>query len=162
MRIQKLFLSSSGFTLLELLVVIMVIGAVAMLGVSSFANYSRDQRFNQAVLTFVNTLNTAKSKAYAQDKQTSFAECAANRALNGYSVSFNANSYSLLINCSGGSRTLSTVSLTAFSTSITTAPRTVSFKVLTGAVSGSGNIVFTSSGKNKTVNITPVGVITVQ
>jgi prepilin-type N-terminal cleavage/methylation domain-containing protein len=162
MKRNNLLKVPSGFTLIELLIIIAVIGMLSSLGVSSFIGYSRSQTLSQATANFVNTLNTAKSKAYSQVKPDLLAACSGNNTLNGYIVSLTSNSYLLNVSCSGGPpSTLSTTSLGNIT--ITPAPKTIFFQVLTGGVVGDGKVTITDSyGKSKTVTISPIGVIKVQ
>jgi prepilin-type N-terminal cleavage/methylation domain-containing protein len=156
MKISNFIKSQKAFTLIELLVVVAVIGMMSVIGVASFISYNKNQTLQQAVSDFVNTLNTAKSKAYSQTKTSS---CSG--SLDGYSVRIVNNSYSLYIVCSGVSSQLTTPPVLA---NITIAPNeNIFFQVITGGVTGNGNVVFTQVGGNsKTVKISSVGVITAQ
>ena len=155
MKITRLILTQKGFTLLELLLVMVVIAAIAGIGVTTFNSYSKNQAFSQAVFDFVNTLNTAKARAYSQVVPSG---CI---SLEAYSVSFTSNSYSMNVVCSGVSTVVKTTNFPGSAISITTTPRTITFSVLTGGVIGNGSVVFSGYGGayTKTVNISPVGVI---
>jgi prepilin-type N-terminal cleavage/methylation domain-containing protein len=147
-----------GFTLIELLLVIAVIGMMSSVGIVTFINYSKSQALQQAVLDFASTLNTAKSKSYAQAKPAS-----CNGSLNGYNVVTTATSYSLNVVCSGGTVNVATTTLSG----IAIAPaKTIFFQVTTGGVIGSGvgaaGISFTQGSSIKKVIISPAGVISIQ
>jgi len=104
--------SRKGFTLIEVLIVVVVIASLAGLSIITFGNYSKSQTLNQAYGNFLNVLNTAKSRSISQDKPASIAKCAApGSVLNGYSVTLNKaatpNTYSLYVICSNTSVVLS-------------------------------------------------------
>jgi prepilin-type N-terminal cleavage/methylation domain-containing protein len=151
-----IFKFQKGFTIIELLLVIALIGMVSAIGISTFIGYSRAQSLQQAAADFAGTLNTAKSKAYSQVNACN------SGALDGYSVITAANSYSLYIVCSGVSTRLTNPPTL---TNITIAPaRTVFFPVLSGGASGVAangtSFIFSMSGLTKTVIVNTAGIIT--
>ncbi len=173
MKITRFILAQKGFTLLELLLVMVVIAAVAGIGVTTFNSYSKNQAFSQAVFNFVNTLNTAKARAYSQVKPDSIPACNGSATLDGYYVIPDLvppyRNYFLGVQCSGGRAMISQFTLPAeisFQPTSGTPPSTTTeifFHVLTGGVSGPGVIVLTdSSGLIKKVTVSNVGVISVK
>lgn len=160
----KLHISNlRGFTLIELIVVFSVIAVLSTIGVASFVSYSRAQTLQQATNDFITVLNTAKARASAQVKPSP--TCISTSALQGYSVTVNivARTYSLNVICSGTTTAISTSTLptnVSFNSAAGIPPTTttnVRFSVLTGGVTGTGNVVLSSYGATKTVTINSVG-----
>jgi prepilin-type N-terminal cleavage/methylation domain-containing protein len=157
-----IFKLQKGFTLIELLLVIALIGMVSTIGISTFIGYSRAQALQQAASDFANTLNTAKSKAYAQ------VNACGSGSLDGYSVVFvTAASYHLKVRCSGVENELTPVVKGDLQSGVSVNPRpTVFFPVLTGGaggVSASGTtFAFTLNGITKNVIVNSAGVIIMQ
>lgn len=161
--------NNKGFTLIELIVVFSVLAVLSTVGIASFASYSRAQVLQQATNDLVNTLNTAKVRAASQTKPS---QCLSESVLQGYSVTINiaARTYSLNVICSGITTSLSTTTLpvnVSFNSATGVPPTTATniiYPVLTGGVSGAGNIVLSSYNQTKTITITicPVGGIQVQ
>ena len=164
--------SNSGFTLIELLLVIIFMGAIAAISVNTFNTYTRYQKFSQVVIDFVNTLNTAKARAYAQVKPNDISACDSSSTLYGYSVDYKSTKFDLDVNCSGapGPKKISTVDLTNTPIKIkraSTPPGSpngnILFHVLNGAVTGDLNVViYDSYGNSKNVTVSSAGVINVQ
>jgi prepilin-type N-terminal cleavage/methylation domain-containing protein len=73
----------SGFTLIELMIVIVVIGTIAGAGITAFVSFSRSQTIKSAVTDIKSKLAVAKSRAYSQLKP---AECGDSNTLEGYEV----------------------------------------------------------------------------
>lgn len=162
-------INQKGFTMIELIVVFSVMAVLSTVGIASFVDYSRSQALQQATNDLVNVLNTAKSRAISQIKP-SVAACNTG-TLTGYRVIINdpsINKYTLYAVCSGSLVSPLTTSLptnVSFNSAAGSPPTTATniyFSVLTGGVSGSGDIVLSSFSKTKTVNISPVGGISVQ
>lgn len=156
-------LNIKGFTLIELIVVFSVIAILSTVGVASFVSYSKAQTLQQATNDFITVLNTAKSRASVQVKPSP--QCLSTSALGGYSVTVNiaARTYALNVICSGTTTALSTQTLptnVSFNSAAASPPTTTTnivFSVLTGGVTGTGNVVLSSYGSTKTVTINSVG-----
>lgn len=81
---------SSGFTLIEILVVFSVVSILAGIGIASFASYSRTQEVNQAANNLKVFIGHAKFNAlsavkYSTDEQGIKVDCGT-ATLSGYSV----------------------------------------------------------------------------
>ncbi|MBI2622793.1 MAG: prepilin-type N-terminal cleavage/methylation domain-containing protein [Candidatus Levybacteria bacterium] len=76
-------MKNSGFTLIELIVVVSILAILSTLGIAAFVNYSRTQALNAAALDVVTMLQTAKSRAQSQIKPGGV--CASS-PLDGYKV----------------------------------------------------------------------------
>lgn len=81
-------MKKNGFTLVELLVVLSVIGILSTVGVAAFVNYSRAQAINSGILSFVSFLQTAKSLTLSQVVRDSKGDdlCPVNNKFTGYEV----------------------------------------------------------------------------
>lgn len=157
--------NSKGFTLIELIVVFSVIATLSVVGIASFVSYSRAQTLQQATNDFIGVLNSAKARSASQVKPTP--TCPSSSTLQGYSVTVtltgNANTYALNVICSGVTTIISTHTLpngVTFNLATSSPPTTttnIRFSILTGGVTGTGNVVLYSYGSTKTVTINSVG-----
>lgn len=157
-----------GFSLIELLVVLSVIGIVATVGIASFVSYSRSSAVQQAALDVVTLLKDAKSRAQSQVKPSS---CTGN--LLGYQVDIcglpssscsTQNTYRLVVSCSNGTSVITTRNLPS-SVSFTengTTSTSYLFRVLTSGVVGSGDITLNGFNTSKVITVSASGTITVQ
>lgn len=67
-RIQQSLTNGAGFTLIEILVVISIMGFLVTMGISSYMDFNRRQILDQTAKTIVNDLRNIQSKAGAGDK----------------------------------------------------------------------------------------------
>lgn len=154
-----------GFTLIELIVVFSVIAVLSTIGAASFVSYSRTQTLQQATNDFISVLNTAKARSASQVKPSP--TCSSSSELQGYSVTVtvtgSANTYALNVICSGTTTQLSSYTLpggVTFNSGTAVPPSTttnIRFSILTGGVTGTGNVVLYSFGSTKTVTINSAG-----
>jgi prepilin-type N-terminal cleavage/methylation domain-containing protein len=166
--------SSSGFTLIELVVAFSIMAILGTVGIASFVNYSRAQALQQAVNNFSTALNTVKAASVAQVQNLNVngqnLACVSGSIDGlGIAIGYHANSYTFYVKCSGAPLpTYSSVD-TNLPTNVNFGSNTTSnvfFPVLTGGVTGSGNVVFVSPAifglSSKTVIIDSGGNIQVQ
>ena len=103
--IHKLFSSlQGGFTLIELIVAFTVIAILSVVGVASFADYSKSQTILADRQKLISVLNTAKANASSQLKETTDCPTSSNpllnEALNGYLITIDDDkNYTLYIEC---------------------------------------------------------------
>ena len=162
-------MKKNGFSLIELLVVISIIGVVFTAGIVSFVSYGRKQAVNSATLDVVTNLNIAKSQARNQVKPS---ECN-NNIFQGYQVYIDdSNTYVLSAMCGGSSYATKTYKISPDSAKkITFSPpslaKTFLFRPLSGVVAfntTSGNqstIVVSGYGQTRTITIYDNGNITI-
>lgn len=80
---RVVILSDYGFTLIELMVVIAVMGMLSVIGILTLVDYSKTQQLNTETLSVATALRRAKSRALSQVKPSS---CVTD--LQGYKVVF--------------------------------------------------------------------------
>ncbi len=157
----KFKISSSGFTLIELIIVISITAVLSVVGIASFVAFSRATALSNAVADVSTTLQTAKSRAQSQSKpKTTFSDSC---NLSGYEVKILTDKrYSIAPLCSDDSNLdpLSGYPKTlppeiCFEDVIT--PSSVKFYVLTGNIIGAGNIKIKGYGSRFTITVTDGG-----
>lgn len=160
----------SGFTLIEIIVVIGTLGVLSTIGIASFVSYSRTQAINSAAFDVVTSINLAKSRARTQYKPST-GTCRV-PVLRGYQITIvDATTYRLEVNCEGFVDILPGATATLPSNgNITFAAasrnKTFLFKVLSGSVQIPGGlqsdtIVITGFGITKTITISSNGKIAI-
>ncbi|OGH13428.1 MAG: hypothetical protein A3H50_00090 [Candidatus Levybacteria bacterium RIFCSPLOWO2_02_FULL_37_10] len=149
---------SSGFTLIELIVVLSVAAVISLIGIASFVSYSQQQSINTAAADIANMFSLAKSRAASQVKPSS---CSG--ALNGYRISIPdiaSKTYQLDAVCSSGDSLILTNTLPS-NISFGSANSTIfTFYVLTGGFTMNGldgTIVLSGFGKSKTITVDSLG-----
>ena len=88
-----------GFTLLEILIVISIIGTLSIVGVTSYSGFNQSKALEIESQEFVQILDLAKKRAFSNDK----AGCG---SLDHYSITIdteNSVDYDLTAVCEGGS-----------------------------------------------------------
>ena len=174
--------ASSGFTFIEILVTVAVAAALSAIGIAGFVSYSRSQALTAATSDVVTMLHLAKSKAQSQVKpsncnilvgykvglcQLSSIDCQPPETNN---PSSGGKDYALYAVCSADSvnplvvndsKKLSNNNTIQFETTGTTSTA-IFFNVITGGVTGFGNIKISGYGNQKTITVDAVGNITVQ
>ncbi len=140
---RKNLSTSSGFTLIELIVAFSIIAILSVMSVAAFVNYSRIQAVNNEASYLIAALNTAKARAQSQVKPE---ECTTNLTitndtLSEYSVVIQPSNYKLTAKCGGVSIPVTIESgadVHNFSSPITAGGSyTITFNVLSGTVSPS-------------------------
>ncbi len=163
--------AQKGFTLIELIVVFSIISILSTFSIASFVNYSRAQTLDGAKNDVISMLNVAKSRSQSQIIPTGCSGTLLSYSVTVYKDNSGAptypiGSYVLTATCSGNATPIQLLlkKLTSglnFDATLTTIS-TVSFSVLTGAVTGTGNIVINYPGfglTSKTISVSSVGVI---
>lgn len=145
--------SEGGFTLIELIVVITVIGILSTVGVASFVEYSRSQTIRTAVAEYITILNTAKSRTFSQVKGSN----CQTKVINGYSVTVtSATSYRFDEVCGGSSFLIESKTLPSTLTFSEPYPSFL-FRVLTGGVTGHGTATINGYGRSEVITVTAAG-----
>lgn len=145
----------NGFTLVELMIVMGIVAILSGIGISAAIKYSNAQVVDVSARNFANTLQVAKSRAFANVKP---AGCVG--VLFGYVVNVPTTSqYTLTADCSTTDKLVSTVNLLTGAT-MTRVVTSVTFPVIKGnAVLGTNpsttNYVFSfTSSAGLTRNVT--------
>jgi prepilin-type N-terminal cleavage/methylation domain-containing protein len=149
-----------GFTLIDLLITMSIIGVLFGLGVAKYNEFNRRQILDQAAQTLKSNLRLAQDKALAGEKPT--IGCG---VLDGYQANFvdsNPDYYTLGAKCSPSSPTANNFSLpTGVSFSSLPSPNPIIFKVLGHGtnINGSTNIVLSGFSSTRTITVTSTGEI---
>lgn len=149
-----------GFTLLELLVVIALVGMLTVGSYMSFGSYSKSQGLQTSVADVTQVLNLAKSRSLAQVKP---AQCGV-QVLQGYqvSVTISGTIYRLEVVCGTNTYTIDAKTLASPLTFANSSANKIFFAVSTAVVNTPGNIVLTGGSQNKTIRVDESGKISVQ
>ncbi len=152
--------NKSGFSLIELLVVIGIISTLLLVGVSALVSYYRIQTFNVAVAEVVTMLQTAKS--YSQSQVTT---CPTGKKLTGYLATFwnpQGKGYSLSIECDGQVERI--IEAKNLPDNITFGQLvSMKFDLLTGQiVAGSNTITIKGYNRCQNIVINPLGGISLE
>ena len=146
-----------GYTLVEILVVVSIIGLLFSFGFVNFREYSRRQQLKNAATALSGNLRMAQEKALSGEVP---AGCV---GLKSYGVKINATDYRILARCASDIQ-IGRVNLVAV-TAAAVPQSTVSFKVLgsgTDIPVGSQMVITltqTETGQTTTVTVTPGGEI---
>lgn len=157
---MKLPSKTSGYTLIELIVVVVIIGILFSIGVAKYGEFNRSQIVEQAALDLKNNLRLAQNRAFSGEKDTSASACGDTKRLDGWYVSFASGSYDIYGRC-GGDTTFSstTKDLSSKKVYISPIPPTILFKPLGNGVVNAGTITLYGSGGSRTVTVTTTGEI---
>lgn len=158
--------SSTGFTLIELMVILSITAILGMVGIAGFNNYNKVQTLQNATNDLVTTLNTAKSRVASQIKVGINCSLQTN-TLDSYEVQISivAKSYNLIIHCNNGVSNFSNIIYTkllpadiSFKPAPDTSPASYIFPVLKGGVTAGGQIVLIDSdNRQRTITVTSLG-----
>jgi prepilin-type N-terminal cleavage/methylation domain-containing protein len=150
---------NSGFTLVEILIAVAVLGVLASSTVVIFTSFSQRQSVNIAFDNVKNALNEAKSNASSNVVKN----CA--DSLDGYQISFTARAYTLQEVCrapGGGGLSVADIKTTQMpgNTRIDNFPVTIKFRTLARDVDNPGHIDISYKGEIvATIQVDASGVI---
>ncbi len=146
-----------GFTLLELLVVIGIIGALTSIGLASYSSYTTGQAIQIASADMMHMLNRAKSSSLSQVKQP---QCGAN-PITGYQVSFTVPgpAYTMSVRCNNTTYPVTSKELPTGVTFANGSTTMIFFPVLKGT-SSPATITLNGQTKTKVITVTSTGNIT--
>lgn len=173
-----------GFTLVELVIVLVIMSSLAAVGLASFVSYNRSQVVSVAVQNARTTLYSARSYALAQSNSptqclSGVCQCPLGQSFVGYQVVFccatgesgscpstcivndSKEHYELNLLCSSSSFTLESDHFpTGVTVDGTSSSRSFLFHAISGAVDGSGSVIITNNlGQSGTVTVSPLGVV---
>lgn len=158
-------IKTNGFTVIEILVVISVMGILTVLGITSFSRYNDAQIVLSAAHDVESVLNQAKSRALSQVKETPPCN---NSALIKYEVQMvlvppPANKYRLRIHCALGDTDIYERILPRDITFKSGTTPSFSFPILTGGVAAAGQVVIGPAvGPTKRIVVDSFGGIKIQ
>ncbi|TSC53515.1 MAG: Uncharacterized protein LiPW16_372 [Microgenomates group bacterium LiPW_16] len=145
---------SLGYTLIELMVVISIIGLLVGIGVAQYNEFNKNQTLKQAALTLKNNLRQTQNKALSGEKPTS--GCTA--SLSGHKLTFTDNrNYKIVASCGVDLDVLTGLTL-GQNVSKSSGPNSILFKVL-GQGAEAGTICLLGFGKRYKISVTVSGEI---
>ena len=153
---KELGIMGSGFTLVELMLVMGLVAILSGFGISAAVKYSRAQNVDVSARNFANTLQTAKSRAFAGVRPTGCSGVLLDWRVN---IAADYKHYSLSGNCSGGIINSPTVTL-ATGVEMTRPVDSVIYPVLKGSATlgtaqlASPQQIFFTSSSGLTRNVT--------
>jgi len=146
-----------GYTLIEVLVGLTIIGIIFSVGFVSFREFSRRQQLASAARSFRGDLHYAQELALAGNKPSN-ANCNAPNTLLGFNFRFvSGSNYVIEASCSGGNVQIESRDLPTEIVVTAPAVNPILFKVLgkgTNIDSGSVTITLTQVTTSRTVEIT--------
>lgn len=149
-----------GFTLVEILVAIGIIGTLSGVGIASYTNFSRRELLNQNSKKLVQDLRLAQSLAMNNQKPSGCSQ------LLSYIFQLNSRTYLIYAECVGGCPSgcseASPVKSDNVSGNLTLTGFTlVKFKILNQGIetTGGSTLNVTGFGKTNTITINPGGTI---
>lgn len=158
---NKLLRNTSGYTLIEILVVISIMGILFGLGYANYRDYSRRQGLINTKELVLADLRLAQATALSGTVPSDF-NCTGSNFLNGYDFRIRSSTrYEIRANCSGGyvSRVTKNVYLPSGTRFVNPypAPNPILFKVLgqgTNISAASTTITLTQTGVSNNATIT--------
>lgn len=133
-----------GFSLLEMMVVIIIIGVLAAIGIPSFSSWKEKQAVSNATSALLSHLKQARNLALAENRSVR--------------VTFSSTSYTFDADTTGscGPCRDEAIGYSQFSTNLSISPTTVRTFTSQGTVN-SGTITLTASGKSKSITLNILG-----
>lgn len=154
---QSVAVRRQGFSLVELLLVIVIFSILFTVGVASYNNFNRKRVVRETALKLMNNLRFVQNKALSGEKPDFACD-----VLNGWRLQLSANSYQIQAICDEGrpSGNVKTYSL-PIGVSLNSDTSSFLFKVLAHGVefSGSGEVNLAGFGWTYQIKVTPSGEI---
>lgn len=159
--------SSLGYTLVELLIVLVIMSALFVGGYTSYREFARRQALNSEQGLIKDALSVARQLALSGEKPS---QCSSSSTLNGYSFELSSRSYAIRPSCTLSDGTAVTGVLTVRTGQMSSdidmtlnTGSTIFFKTLSGENDNVNDYVITirkiSTGDTQTISVSPQGVI---
>lgn len=142
----------NGYTLIELIVVLAIMGLVTSLGFAFYNSYTQNVQLNQEASRLMDALTLAQTKSLSPEA------CGGLTPVNqGYQVVTTNASYSLQLCCgvqSGSCNTSSTIQNYTLPPYITLTSATIQFQTLSAGVIGAGSVTLKNTNSSKCIDTT--------
>jgi len=157
-----------GFTLIEVLIVMTIIGIIFGLGMAQYSKFNRSQIVVQAAQELKNNLRFAQNKAIAGEKDCSSAECGGadgicgtndvgEKTLEGWRVNYSSGqNYQIYGSCDGETFRDRSIDLPS---GVSPTPFSILFKPLGRGVVGATTITLSGFGETRRVSVSATGEI---
>ncbi len=139
-----------GFTLIELIVVLAIMGLITSLGFAYYNSYTQNAQLTQEASRLMDVLTVAQKKSTSPDS------CGA-LTNQGYQVVTAATSYSLQLCCgpqNGSCTTPSTIQTYTLPSFITLTSATIQFQTLSAGVIVPGTVTIKNTNSSKCIDTT--------
>ncbi len=140
----------NGFTLIELIVVLAIMGLITSMGFAFYNSYTQNAQLSQEASRLMDVLTVAQKKSTSPDT------CGV-QTNQGYQVVTVATTYSLQLCCgpqSGSCTTASTIQNYTLPSFITLTSATIQFQTLSRGVIGAATLTLKNSNSSKCIDTT--------
>jgi type II secretory pathway pseudopilin PulG len=153
--------SQMGYSLIELLVIISIMGVISTVSIASFVTFTNTQSLDGAASDVANYYTLARQRSLSQIKPS---QCTAAESLNGYKVVINtvASTYQFSGMCGASVYIIGQKKLPPNITFANTSPPNVIFNVPNANVDTQKTITINGFGKTKKIIIDSSGSISQQ
>jgi len=146
--------SCSGFTVVELLIILSLMALLFTLGIAQYNRFNRSQSLVKARDELISNLRLTQSKALAAEKPNSCTE-----PLSGHKLKFIDNRHYKIVAVCGEEIDIKTDIALPSGVSKQAGSNEIFFKVLSQGIESDVNLILSGFGETKTVTVSTVGEI---
>lgn len=143
-QLNSSYKAQSGFSLLEMMIVIIIVGVLAAIGIPSFSSWKEKQAVSNATNALLSHMKQARNLALAENRSVR--------------ITFSSSAYTFDADTTGscGPCRDEAIGYSQFSSNLAISPTTVRTFTSRGTVN-SGTITLTASGQSKSIIINVIG-----